>query len=633
MNKILRLMIDSSSTISFDIFDTLIKRNCKSPKDIFKIIERKYNNNNETKIKNFYENRINSENKARMKTDKEEITLKQIYENMSEYSEDVKKELERIEIETEYEFCKKNIKVYEIYKYCKEKNKKIICTSDMYLTREILLKILNKNDINVDEIYVSSEYGKTKHSGNLFKTILNNNIKKKDILHIGDNLKSDFLRPLLLGIKAFKIKRDVINSKFICLENSDNNDINTNVITSIINNNTLKYQDYYKKIGYEILGPICCSFIYWLNNEAKEKEINNLLFCARDMKLIQEIYNIICTEEQKIKNSYFYVSRKSTFLPYLYANNNFKSFASLMPEGKRKMKIRELLASFNIDASKVESKLEEYGLTDDGEYDLTELKSNEKFKEFYEKELCRVIEVDGKEQFVNFKSYLEKKKMNPNAAVVDLGWHGTTQEILINILKYEIFGFYFGLYTKKNITNVENTKTFIFNDDTEKFAMEIYSFASLFEMIFSALHGSTLSYTNSTDAPYVLGNASNDGNKYIELIQEGAKEFAIEFSNYTHIIDEFSKDLFIESLIRIGIAPKLDEAKKLGEMNTENLSIRKFASPGKRIGYIINLKRLKKDFVNSEWKIGFLRRLFVIRLPYYKVYSSLKKLRDGERKK
>ena len=351
------------------------------------------------------------------------------------------------------------------------------------------------------------------------------------------------------------------------------------------------------------------------------------------MKLIQEIYNIICTEEQKIKNSYFYVSRKSTFLPYLYVNNNFESFASLMPEGKRKMKIKELLNSFNIDASNVESKLQEYELSNEQEYDLTELKNNKKFKEFYEKELYKVIEVGGKEQFINFKSYLEQIDMNSKAAVVDLGWHGTTQEILINILKHKIFGFYFGLYTKKNITDVENTKTFIFNDDTEKFAMEIYSFASLFEMIFSALHGSTISYTNSTDYPYVLGNASNIGNKYIELIQEGAKEFAIEFSNYTNIINEFSKDLFIESLIRIGIAPKLDEAKKLGEMNTENLSIRKFASPSKRISYIINLKRLKKDFVNSEWKIGFLRRLFIIKLPYYKLYSSLKKLRDGERKK
>ena len=51
----------------------------------------------------------------------------------------------------------------------------------------------------------------------------------------------------------------------------------------------------------------------------------------------------------------------------------------------------------------------------------------------------------------------------------------------------------------------------------------------------------------------------------------------------------------------------------------------KVASPRSMFSYVLNVKKLKQDLANSEWKIGFLKRLLVIPFPYYKIYNFLKK--------
>ena len=125
--------------ISFDIFDTLIKRNCSKPTDIFKIVENRYNNNNNKKI-DFYNKRRNAESKALINTNKNSVTLDEIYENISLKKEELE-ELKLLEIQTEIDYCVKNDSMYDLYKYCKSNDKKIICTSDMYLSKNVIEKI------------------------------------------------------------------------------------------------------------------------------------------------------------------------------------------------------------------------------------------------------------------------------------------------------------------------------------------------------------------------------------------------------------------------------------------------------------------------------------------------------------
>ena len=186
-------IIDKYEYISFDIFDTLIKRSLPKPSDLFLIVQKIYENKFKVKLEKWKEIRINAEIKARKKAKNEEITIDEIYENIDATKNIDLIKLKKIEQETEINLCERNMQLYEVYKYCKNKNKKILITSDMYLPKEIIEKILQKNGYTYYKLFISSELKKTKHTSNLYKYILKElEINEKQLVHFGDNINSDY---------------------------------------------------------------------------------------------------------------------------------------------------------------------------------------------------------------------------------------------------------------------------------------------------------------------------------------------------------------------------------------------------------------------------------------------------------
>ena len=201
--------IDKFEIISFDIFDTLVKRKVSFPQDVFPIVEQRYNEYAEVGMFGYKEQRIIAEQHARKKCDQEEITLDEIYEMIS-LSEEKKSELKKIEKQIEEEVCYPNGSLFNLYKYALEKNKQIIITSDMYLPEKTITRILAKcGYIGYKKIYLSSTYKKTKHSGSIFDEI-KKEYRSKSILHIGDNVKSDYAIPKKKGIHAVLISAKAI---------------------------------------------------------------------------------------------------------------------------------------------------------------------------------------------------------------------------------------------------------------------------------------------------------------------------------------------------------------------------------------------------------------------------------------
>ena len=118
--------------ISFDMYDTLIKRNIHNPKDIFRLVEVEFNKKYNANISNFYELRIESEKNLR-ENSTNELKLSDIYEYMKKYySQKICNNLMQIEENLEIELSQKNYnpKVLDIYNWAL-KNKHIIISSDM----------------------------------------------------------------------------------------------------------------------------------------------------------------------------------------------------------------------------------------------------------------------------------------------------------------------------------------------------------------------------------------------------------------------------------------------------------------------------------------------------------------------
>lgn len=186
--------------VSFDVFDTLLLRPYVKPTDLFRHLELLFEK------KGFCDYRIAAERSARRKKH-EEITLDEIYSEMSDDFSFLKNK----ETEIELEISIANRTMLELYRELLQEKKKIILISDMYLPSNIIEQMLKKNGFDgFYKLYVSSEYGVTKHNGKMFDLIVKDlNIEKDDIIHIGDNKYSDYKVPMSKGIDAILCEKPI----------------------------------------------------------------------------------------------------------------------------------------------------------------------------------------------------------------------------------------------------------------------------------------------------------------------------------------------------------------------------------------------------------------------------------------
>ena len=211
LDEVKSKMLDSKiKCVSFDIFDTLVVRPFFIPKDLFVLLNKHFREISVNDISLDFSNmRENAEVIVRreINSKKQDITIDEIYEKIYDIYKIEKITLEKMKsLEKEYEvrFCTRRNTAYQLYQLAKYLNKKIVCTSDMYLGKKDLKRILDKNGYtDIDEIFVSCEENavkasieKSNNKGDLFKVVCERlNIRPEEIMHIGDNHQSDYENP------------------------------------------------------------------------------------------------------------------------------------------------------------------------------------------------------------------------------------------------------------------------------------------------------------------------------------------------------------------------------------------------------------------------------------------------------
>ncbi len=606
-------IIDKYEYISFDIFDTLIKRNVQTPTDIFEIIEKRYGNN----LVNFKNKRINAENKARKKSKYEEVTLKEIYDEL-DYSQKIKEELYKLELQVEKDFCVTNKEILKIYNKCVKANKKIFLTSDMYLPRKTVEEILKKNGYqNYQKIYLSNEKRLTKHTGNLFKCLIKEqNINKSKLVHIGDSLKGDFLSPKKLNIKAGLIPRNVNNCIFTSKKNKT---LEYGILSSFINNNIDNSLDYYSKFGYEILGPILYSFTSFIHENIKNNQIDKIYFLARDAKIIMDVYT------DRFKNDlplyYINASRKSMIMSSIEELNDYEDiYTKAKSLFNSTTTVKNMFQVFRM--NNVKTPYENKYLNE-----LTEQQKKELF--YIIKEPLTTI---CKKQNQYLKQYLKQNDFNGNIAIVDIGWNGTIQ---YNLQKYtdkktNLFGYYYGIHKSKSYPEYQklNRTGFLFNYDEDFYYQSIINLTiSIFETLFLSTEPSTIGYQKKEDKIVPLYAEKDNDEKNIEniiKIQNGAKKL-IKDINKSNIkeLDNFNKDIYFENYKNFAVKPTLKNVNKFKNLNFTNISNQKLINNKSLLYYLFHLKKFYLDFSESSCKVFFLKSVFKINLPYYKILKKL----------
>jgi predicted HAD superfamily hydrolase len=202
-----RIASQKYKAISFDIFDTLIRRNVQVPSDIFYLAGKEVLG--EQRAKRFKSDRIAAEQKARSQSTKKEVTIFQIYDALSSDYEQKKEELLRAEIAAEINHCSPAKRIVAFAKESKNQGKTILLISDMYLPEDIIEKMLRKCGVNFyDALYISNVQDACKLDGSLFEKVLEDQkISPQEVIHFGDSIKADILGARKKGIRALPVYR------------------------------------------------------------------------------------------------------------------------------------------------------------------------------------------------------------------------------------------------------------------------------------------------------------------------------------------------------------------------------------------------------------------------------------------
>ena len=188
-------------TVSFDLFDTVLVRPTLRPTDLFYFLNgrmRKYLDGN------FHDIRTLAERIIREGACGSEITLDDIYSFIARergLSPEVAEKMKNAEIECESKWLSVRESTKNLIELAEHLGHEVFITSDFYMGRQVLWKILKEKGIYCDELIVSCDFRLTKSQGGLFR-ILRERASSSKILHIGDSWESDYVRCREMGIEA-----------------------------------------------------------------------------------------------------------------------------------------------------------------------------------------------------------------------------------------------------------------------------------------------------------------------------------------------------------------------------------------------------------------------------------------------
>ena len=160
-------------------------------------------------------------------------------------------------------------------------------------------------------------------------------------------------------------------------------------------------------------------------------------------------------------------------------------------------------------------------------------------------------------------------------------------------------------------------------------------FNSILEFIFSASHGSVSSYKREKGRiiPNLLEyeNSSKE-DTILNDVQRGAIMFVRDFNEinkYLHI-DKTPEQAF-SNLKKMFLKPTLKDANMWGELEFCDYEKKKIASPKSIWYYLVHPKRFVKEFRESWWRPGFIKRVFKVNLPYINLLKWYKRRKYNEK--
>ena len=641
--------------LSVDIFDTLVFRICNKPSDIFDLMANKVsvNSNFLQSASEFTMLRQNAESIARKKSKylSDEVDITKIYEFMPN-SLGNKKELIKIEVETEIKYSFLNPKILEFLDQVRKKDIPIILTSDMYLGCNYISLILKKLGFPlhiINKIYVSCDHDKSKSKGNIWNLITkdHNMIKPDSILHIGDNFDSDYLIPTKYGVRTIHYNRNCdYHEKILTYEN-------------VYFNNTYRFNQFRKNavlgcktfnietiIGASILGPVFVFFSYWINKIAENNKKKHIYVFTRESEILVPLLKFCSDSLQNgLVIEPLFVSRESTWLASLN-EWNIDSCNKLL--NSFEFTIRDIFNSLEIKIPK---------LLNNENIDKRVLDCNDDYLQKIKTTLLNKTNVSKINNLIKNRSYLLNEyisntvKSLENTIFVDLGFSGSISlNIENNFIKHNIKSkiLHTFLFSNDQIIslkqkNISTKSYYSYPGFNQEMSNVIYSSLMPIEQLILGRTGTTSSYkkTKLSVKPVILdiklpkSDISIKNNALNGIIQFQTffhNNISFLNDNFINVFDHSLRTDLISLLYRLINCPTTEEANVLGslhhDVNAGSLTIRKVCSEN-------DIRLVKKtndveEFISVSKlnKVHWPQALIALNFKHHLIKSKLKSYND-----
>lgn len=608
--------IDKADVVSFDVFDTLVKRNVERPEDVFELVELAAVRSGIILDCDFRSLRVAAEKRTR-ESSEYEVNLDEIY-SMMDLDEGLATRLKALEIEAEQLVCVRNESVAPYYEYARSLGKQIVFVSDMYLSKNMICDILQKCKYDVGELFVSSEYRCSKAEGGLFDLVLEKlHCNSSSMFHMGDSITGDFLSARRRGIGAILIPR-YAKSRF-CWKDMQSFNVGERCMVAVGRNLNSREEDVFYRFGAEVFGPLLFGFAKWVHEVAIKEEAERIFFLARDGYIVKQAYDCLFGNESKTE--YMYASRRALKLPSCL---NEKDLISCLPRRKN-ITLDDIFDSLGVDVSCFGGPLEVPSETHLRDY--TEFLDSPDYASCRDALFRQALGAAKKERAAAF-AYFDEIGIESGDVIVDIGWHGSMQSCLERILslrgqRCELVGCYVGMEIKEKSLDM----------DARGYLGEFFpaSYIGLVETCFLANEGSTKRYTvkNGVATPelypyeYDLTDESRYMASCVAAIQKGALDYVANIAGLeTRYGFAIAPERSYEGFSGVGTNPSRSDLETLGSLFFfDEGEVSRLAVPRTLRHYVRDFRGLKVDFSSSRWKVGFMKKLFRLPLPYQKIYE------------
>uniref|UniRef100_N2ARV5 Methyltransferase domain-containing protein n=1 Tax=Eubacterium plexicaudatum ASF492 TaxID=1235802 RepID=N2ARV5_9FIRM len=434
--------------VTFDIFDTLITRKIYKPDDLFcimeKIIAEKYGISCD-----FLSVRKKAEAEA-WQVHQERTSIDHIYEkvkNILKLPEKVAAKLKQLETDLELEFVIPRRDVKDIFDTLIRRGVKVILLSDMYLTKNMIEKMLDKCGYQgYADLWVSCEKGCRKDNGSMWDEFFERYGAFKTV-HVGDNLHADIqlvadryksFYYVMNPVTAFQLSKEYGKFK----KYMDGRDVAASLVLGNLVNAGIYNSPFCmdregepviengENAGFSIAGPLFAKFMQWLAGSVDQDMM--LLFLSREGYLLQELYELYCTKMGILpcKHIYFLTSRRAASMAAIQDKKDMDEVISQDYKGNLKNFFRQ---RFGIAA---ENAMEGLQITIPEDIEIVNAAAV-----LYTDEILQKSREEKRAYMTYIKNNLDTADPD-QLCVVDLGYSGTIQYFLSKMLDRKVSGRY-----------------------------------------------------------------------------------------------------------------------------------------------------------------------------------------------